>query len=194
MVRSIQSRAQCRALRMPFKATSRRRQIIMVTLLACAVVGGFVRWQAPNPSLARDVGNLLLVLWVPAIGNVIAFLVNQLRRGRVARGAFGSRQFQPQLRVEMTPFESQLRPVLGQLDPRDDNCAVVLGTDGFTARTSEPLTAWLPRGPDQPLALEFLKPALALPRFAAGTVFRMLAGNTLVAEGKVIAAASPSPR
>lgn len=166
----------------------------MVILLVCAVVGGFVRWQAPNPSLARDVGNLLLVLWVPAIGNVIAFLVNQFRRRRAARGAFDARAFQPQLRVEMTPFDSQLPLVLGRLDPQDDNCAVVLGTDGFTARTSVPLATWLARGPRQPLELEFLKPALALPRFAPGTAFRMLAGSTVVAEGRVMAAdAAPPP-
>ena len=35
--------------------------------------------------------------------------------------------------------------------------------------------------------LEFLRPALALPRFSAGTGFRIVAGTSVVGEGRVLA-------
>ena len=43
--------------------TSSRREIITAVLLLLALGGGLVRWLAPQPSLARDIGSLLLVLW-----------------------------------------------------------------------------------------------------------------------------------
>lgn len=170
------------------KATSFRRQIIMVLLLALAVVGAAIRYWAPNPSLARDIGTLMLVLWVPAIGNVIAFLVNRLRRRKAARGAFGGKPFAPQLLVELTPFASQVRPALGQLEPQDDHCTVVLGAEGFTARISQPLAGWLRQGRAETVQLQFLRPALALPRFPPGTAFRVLAGTIVIGAGTVVQA------
>ena len=56
---------------MRMKATSSRRKLIVIVLLALALVGAGMRQWAPNPSLMRDVGTLLLVLWLPVIGNVI---------------------------------------------------------------------------------------------------------------------------
>ena len=173
---------------MPLKATSLRRQIIVGTLFGLALIGGAIRYYAPNPSLTRDMGNLLLVLWVPAIGNVIAFVVRKVRERAPSARAFATGQhFSPQLSVEMTPLAPQLRTALGRLDPRQDHCTLVLGSDGFTARISEPLGRWLSRGQAQSLQLEFLRPALALPRFSAGTGFRILAGTTVVGEGRVLA-------
>lgn len=173
---------------MPLKATSLRRQIIVGALFGLALIGGAVRYYAPNPSLTRDMGNLLLVLWVPAIGNVIAFVVRQVRERRAAPPAFAAGQhFAPQLSVELTPLAPQLRTALGQLDPRQDQCMLVLGTDGFTARISRPLAGWLNQDQALCLQLEFLRPAMALPRFSAGTGFRVLAGTTVVGEGRVLA-------
>ena len=173
---------------MPLKATSLRRQIIVGALFGLALIGGAIRYYAPNPSLTRDMGNLLLVLWVPAIGNVIAFVVRQVRERRAAPSAFAAGQhFAPQLSVEMTPLAPQMRAALGRLDPLQDHCTLVLGSDGFTARISRPLAGWLSQGQAQALQLEFLRPAQALPRFAAGTGFRVLAGTTVVGEGRVLA-------
>ena len=41
--------------------TSSRRQIVMATLLGLAIVGAAMRYWAPNPSTARDIGTLMLV-------------------------------------------------------------------------------------------------------------------------------------
>lgn len=172
---------------MPLKATSLRRQIIVGALFGLALIGGAVRYYAPNPSLTRDMGNLLLVLWVPAIGNVIAFVVRQVRERTASTPAFAAGQrFAPQLSVELTPLAPGLRTGLDRLDPRQDHCMLVLGTDGFTARISRPLAGWLSQGQAQTLQLEFLRPALALPRFAAGARFRILTGTTVVGEGRVL--------
>ena len=62
--------------------TSSRRQIVMATLLGLAIVGGAIRYWAPNPSTARDIGTLLLVMWLPAVGNLVAFVVRQLHKRR----------------------------------------------------------------------------------------------------------------
>ena len=55
---------------------SSRRETITAILLLFAVGGGLLRWLAPQPSLARDMGSLLLVLWLPIIGNIIAYWMN----------------------------------------------------------------------------------------------------------------------
>jgi hypothetical protein len=48
-----------------FEATPQRRKAVVIVLLALAVVGGAIRHWASNPSTLRDLGSLLLVLWVP---------------------------------------------------------------------------------------------------------------------------------
>jgi hypothetical protein len=172
---------------MPLHATSHRRQIIVGILFALAIVGGVMRYFAPNPSLTRDMGNLLLVLWVPAIGNVIAFLVGKLRSKRPAPPGFDPAQpFAPQLLVEITPFAPRLRAALGRIDPRQDQCTLVVGSDGFSARLSLPLADWLTQDQALPAELQFLRPELAMPRFAAGTDFRVLAGTVVAGEGRVL--------
>ena len=62
--------------------TSSRRQIVMATLLGLAIVGAAMRYWAPNPSVTRDIGTLLMVMWLPAIGNLVAFAVRQLHKRR----------------------------------------------------------------------------------------------------------------
>jgi hypothetical protein len=173
------------------QATSFRRQVIVAVLVAFALIGAAIRYFAPNPSLARDMGNLLLVLWVPAIGNVIAFLVNKAKARSappVPPGFSDGQPFAPQLLVELTPFAPHLRSALRRLDPQQDQCTLVTGTDGFTARIAQPLASWLSQGQPLGVELEFLRPELGLPRFAAGTGFRLLAGTTVVGEGRVLRA------
>eukprot|EP01034_Spumella_vulgaris_P006289 gene6289-8010_t len=53
---------------MSFTVSSSSRRVAMAVLLGLAVLGGVIRYTATNPSTLRDVGTLLLVLWVPAIG------------------------------------------------------------------------------------------------------------------------------
>lgn len=161
-----------------FEATPQRRKLVVIVLLALAAVGGAIRHWAPNPSTLRDMGSLLLVLWVPAIGNVIAFFVRKIKLGR-AGGFPADRPFRGHLRVELTPLDAQPAPLHG------DFCALVVGTEGFSVRLSQPLAA-MAGGPPLTADAEFLNPALALPRFGGDTAFRVVAHNRLVGEGRVL--------
>ncbi|MFC5498299.1 hypothetical protein ACFPOE_12210 [Caenimonas terrae] len=164
---------------MPFHTTPARRQLVVVLLLAFAVVGGAIRYWAPNPSTLRDLGSLMLVLWVPVIGNVIAFLV---RRVRLRRTPFDL-PFAPELLLEISPLAPPPRlaqPLAG------DGCALVVGTEGFTVRLSQPLSAWLAAGRPVQVQAQFLKPGMALARFAPETPFRIVARQQLVGQGRVL--------
>jgi hypothetical protein len=163
------------------KATSSRRQLIVAVLLALAVVGAGVRLWAPNPSLARDIGTLLLVLWLPVIGNIISFALARVRQRRGRHAFADDAPFRPQLRVELTAAPGQVR-----LKAPERQCTLVVGTEGFTARLGIPLAQWMTGDQPQALAVELLRPALALPRMASGTTFTVFAGATVVGEGRVL--------
>ena len=164
--------------------TSSRRQIVMATLLALAIVGAAMRYFAPNPSLARDVGTLLLVLWLPAVGNLVAFALRQWHQRRRRGADFDAAQaFSPQLVVRIASLGAPVLP--GAPGPR--RCTIAIGNEGFTARAAAPLAQLLAQGGlPQDLPLELLRPGLALPRLVAGTPFALLAGNVTVAHGKVL--------
>lgn len=161
-----------------FQATPQRRKLVVIVLLVLAVVGGAVRHWAPKPSGLRDFGSLLLVLWVPVIGNVIAFFVRKFKLSQVP-GFAVDRPFAGQLTIEMTSLVAAPDRLQG------DACALVVGTEAFSARLSRPLAGLRH---DAPLVTEaeFLHPAMALPQFAEGTPFRVIANNQLVAQGQVL--------
>ena len=163
---------------MLFHATYARRILVVVILLVFAMVGGAIRLWAPNPSTLRDLGSLLLVLWVPVIGNVIAFLVHRIK---LRRTPFDD-PFAPELLVEMRP----LAPPPGLAQPLADSCALVVGTEGFTVRLSTPLAGWLKAGSPIQVQAQFLKPAMAIALFQRETQFRIVAQQQLVGEGRVL--------
>jgi hypothetical protein len=164
---------------MPLNATPARRKLVVVILLVLALAGAAIRHWAPNPSTLRDLGSLMLVLWVPVIGNVIAYFGRKIKLGR--KSPFGDRPFAGELLVEMTP----LAPALGA--PLDgDTCALVVGTEGFSARLSQPLAGWLESGAPVRVQAQFLKPRIALARFAQDTPFRVVAQQRLVGQGRVL--------
>ena len=169
------------------KATSSRRKIIVIALLGLALVGAGMRRWAPNPSLARDMGTLMLVLWLPIIGNVVAFVVNRFRSHRRVSMAFEpDRAFTPHLLAQLTPGGT-FSPSAATAPADGERCCIlVIGSEGFTARLAMPLAHWLACGQTQAVELEFLRPALAGPRFAAGAAFRLLAGPAVAGEGRVI--------
>lgn len=173
--------------------TTSRRQVVMGTLLALAAVGAAMRYWAADPSVARDIGTLLLVLWLPAAGNVVAFAVRRWHaRARRRTGFDAARAFSPQLVVRIAGLDGQAPPG-GTAAADGCHCTVALGQDGFTARTARPLAQLLAgTGTPQDVALELLRPELALARLAPGTQFQLLAGNTAVARGTVLRV-GPSP-
>jgi len=164
--------------------TSSRRQVVMTTLLALAVVGAAMRYFASDPSLAHDIGTLLLVLWLPAVGNLVAFAVRQWHVRVRRRTDFDAAQaFSPQLVARIVPLEAH--KLAGAPDSR--RCTIAIGNEGFTARTAAPLAQLLADGGvPRDLPLELLRPGLALPRLAAGTTFQLLAGNLAVGDGTVL--------
>ena len=167
--------------------TSSRRQIITAVLLLLALGGGLVRWLAPQPSLARDIGSLLLVLWLPIIGNIIAWLVGRVRAPNAAPPGFApGSPFLPTARVTLTllaaDVPAQSRPIRAGLFP----CMVAVGHEAFTARLQVPPDAEPVPEVAQDLALELLRPELALPKLPAGTEFMLLSGRSLLGRGRVL--------
>ena len=171
---------------------SSRRQIITTVLLLFAVGGGLLRWLAPQPSLARDMGSLLLVLWLPIIGNIIAWVVAQAHKPKNAPPGFApDSPFTPSAHITLTllaaEVPSQSRPIRAGLF----NCMVVVGHEAFSARLQVPPHAEPVPEVAQPLEVEFLRPEVALPKLKPGTDFTLLSGRTLLGRGQVQQLATP---
>ena len=165
---------------------SSRRQTITAVLLLLAVAGGLLRWLAPQPSLARDMGSLLLVLWLPIIGNIIAWLVARAHKPKHAPPGFApDSPFTPSAHITLTllaaEVPSQSRPIRAGLF----NCMVVVGHEAFSARLQVPPHAEPVPEVAQPLEVEFLRPEVALPKLKPGTDFTLLSGRTLLGRGQV---------
>ncbi|MDB5751492.1 MAG: hypothetical protein JWP65_1913 [Ramlibacter sp.] len=172
---------------MAYTVTPTRRQLAMAAMLALAVSGGFIRHFADNPSTLRDVGTLLLVLWLPAVGNLIGFLVRKIpRRAPPATEFADASVFSPHLQVRLEPT-TESAGMLAALDPATHTCTVIVGRRGFTARLAEPLAQVLDSETSQLAPIEFLHPAGALAQLVPGTDFFLLAGTTAVARGRVVA-------
>ena len=171
-------------------ATPSRRQLTMAVLLAVAAAGAVVRAYAPNPSTLRDVGTLLLVLWLPAVGNLVGYLIRKLPR-RAPRGMPGfavDAVFAPQLHVRLQAVDLPTQ-TMAMFDPHTRQCALLVGPQGFTARMEQPVLHMLSCG--TPVPLELLRPAVALPHLAPGTPFHLLLDTTAVATGTVIDQGAP---
>lgn len=168
------------------KATSPRRQLIVVVLLVLAVIGAAVRAFAPNPSLARDIGTLLLVLWLPVIGNVIAFLIARVASMRRRHAFAPDVPFRADLRAELSAAGGQVR-----VKRDDQRCTIVVGSDGFTARMAAPVADWLTAPQPQLRELELLRPQIALQRLPVGTEFVVFAGSSVVGTGRVTQVTEP---
>lgn len=168
-------------------ATSSRRRIAMGVMLALAVSGGVVRHYAPAPSTLHDIGTLLLVMWLPAVGNLIAYLVGKLPRREPPPTDFpAGSAFAPQVevRVDTVPLPEGW---LAALDPDERRAVLLVGRHGFTVRLAQPLARWLEQGATPSLWLELLRPASARKALAPGTALHMLVGTTVVAKGTVAA-------
>ena len=167
-------------------ATPFRRRLAMAVMLALAVSGGFIRHYAKAPSTLHDIGSLLLVMWLPAVGNLIGYLMRKLPRSAPPPTEFpvGS-TFQPQLQVRIEPV-----PLpdgwLASLDAADENAVLLVGRHGFTARAARPLVQWLAQHESQDLPIELLRPDPALRELKPGTDFHLLVGTTAVATGRVL--------
>lgn len=114
-----------------------RRRLIVLILLGLAVAGAIVRHYAERGTTTRDIGTLLMVLWVPIIGNVIAWLIGKLpRRAAPAEpaGFDAARAFTPHFLAELRLRPPALPSHDVPLAPGEYRCALVVGNEGFSAR------------------------------------------------------------
>ena len=166
---------------------SSRRQIITVVLLVLALIGGVVRGFAPQPSMARDVGTLLMVLWLPIVGNIIGWLMQRVRAPKhQLQGFAAGTVFEPHARIELTLLAAET-PRLGRpIRAGYFIGALVVGSEGFTTRLAVPSDG--EPVPEVPCTLDvqFLRPELALAQLTAGTRFALLSGRTLLGTGSVL--------
>lgn len=158
----------------------------MAILLGLALLGGAIRHWAPDPSLQRDIGTLLLVLWLPAVGNLVAFVIARLPRRQRAANAFASANaFKPHLSAAVTPLPRA--DVALALVPFGDQCTLIVGHQAFTARLAQPLAQWFDAGTPGTVELELLRPESALRELRPGVAFYLAAGTTAIGEGRVTA-------
>lgn len=179
-----------------------RRKLIVVVLLIIAVSGAVIRHFVAPPSTLRDIGTLMLLLWIPVIGNVVAWFFGKVRLARqaakaarspalaqtqpapptapVATGAFAADAI-----VEFTLRPASIPAEDVPIAEGEHQCAFVVGNEGFSARWRVPEGKSFYRGTAQTLEAQFLSPSLALPKFASGTAFRMLVGDAFIGDGKV---------
>ena len=171
-------------------ATPARRRLAMIALLTLAASGGVIRWLAPNPSTLRDIGTLLLVLWLPAVGNLIAYFVKKIPRSVPPATDFApDAAFDPQLQVQLEAVELPIAQ-RAALDGSEHRCTLLVGRHGFTARLERPLTESVVQHEGGMARLQLLHPAVALRRLTPGTEFHVLAGTIAIAKGRVLQVAA----
>ncbi|CAN5410768.1 hypothetical protein BH11PSE7_BH11PSE7_24320 [soil metagenome] len=171
------------------KNISRRRQIITALLLAFALLGFVIRQFTPGPSLLRDFGSLLLVLWLPIIGNIIAWGVARFHARKAGPPGFDAEAaFEPSARVEITLLAAGVPSASRPVRPGLFACTIASGTDGFTARLRVPQDQVpVPEVP-QRLEVQFLRPELAMAQLPAGAGFVLIGGRVTLGRGVVLAA------
>lgn len=174
-----------------------RRKLIVVVLLFLAVAGAAIRHFAVPGTTTRDIGTLMLLLWIPVIGNVVGWLMGRLKRPAKPAPASAVLLADQVSLAARAPFhahalaEITLRPAAV---PAEDVliaeghhfCAFVVDNAGFSGRWEVPAGGAFRRGTVQRLPVEFLSPTVARPRFAPGTAFRMLVGEAFVGDGTIV--------
>jgi len=171
-----------------------RRRLIVIILLCVAVGGAVLRHLATPGSTLRDIGTLLMLLWVPIIGNVISWLIARMRRpAALAPSPFEDRgAFEPHALVELTLRQLTIPSHDTPVAEGEHRCALVVDNEAFSARWWVRPGEAFRRGTAQTLEVEFLAPALALPRFPADTAFRMLVDESFIGDGRVLRVLEPA--
>lgn len=175
-----------------------RRRLIVVLLLCVAVSGALIRHFAAPGTTRHDIGTVMMLLWLPVIGQVVHWVFGKLRRrawGADAAHAGApagppsfddATPFAPQVLAELTLRPASLPSENFAIASGMHSCALVIGNQGFSARWLVGPGQTLRRGTPHSLPVEFLKPALAAPFFAPGASFRVLVGEAFVGDGRVL--------
>jgi hypothetical protein len=177
---------------MGYTVTSNRRRLAMATLLVLAASGGVIRYYAPNPSTLRDIGTLLLVLWLPAVGNFIGYLRTKMPGpAPIVIDFSAGTAFTAQLEVQIDSTGASAE-LLAALDPTEQQCTLLVARHGFTARAQGPLAPLLATPGPQTLPLELLHPKVALRTLEPGTEFHLVVGAAGLAKGTVLRVLAPA--
>jgi hypothetical protein len=158
-----------------------RRFLISVALLVAAVAGALLRGFSSPGSTPYHLGTLLMVMWLPTVGNIIAFLAKRFRPKAPAESPMLSMPFVPQMAVRLSLRTEQLlkRERDGKI-----HCLLILGTEGFSVRISPIESGAAVEGKDA--ELQFLAPETALPKFSDGSTFKLMQGVSFVGTGQVL--------
>jgi len=164
-----------------------RRKLIVIVLLWMAAGGALMRQFSAQGSMLRDIGTLLMLLWLPIVGNIIAWLVARMRRSPAPGSeTFGAPDtFKPHALVEITLRAAKLPSEDAPLAVGEHRCALVVGNDGFSARWFVRPGESVRRGKTHSLQIEFLAPALALQKLQPPAAFRMLEGGAFIGDGQI---------
>src|SRR3954447_27023758 len=130
---------------MAFTVTPRARQLAMAVMLGLAISGAVIRWQAPPHSVWRDIGNLLLVMWLPAVGNLIGFLMRKLPKPAPPPTEFAAASpftLQALAQFQAVPLPPGFVKSMNRQDPR---AVVISGRHGYTVRLDRPVAGRLPQ-------------------------------------------------
>lgn len=186
----------------PVTQIQARRRLIVVLLLCVALGGAVLRHLSAPGTTQRDVGTLLMLLWIPVIGNVIAWLISKVKRPAAAPVAgtaapepiaFEDRPFAAHARVELTLRPAGIPAEDIPIAEGEHHCALVVGNEGFSARWQVAPGRSFRRGTLQTLPVEFRAPAAALARLQPGVAFRMLVGEAFIGDGRVLSHATVEP-
>ena len=106
-----------------------RRKVIAILLLALAVLGALMRQLAEADSLAHDIGTLLLVMWVPVVGNIVGYFMKKYApKPRLPAGFTAGAPFTAHVSAGLQ-FDVEM-PDLGA----PWTCTLLQGTQGYTVR------------------------------------------------------------
>lgn len=167
-----------------------RRKLIVIILLVVALGGAAIRHYATPGTILRDTGTLLMLLWIPIVGNIISWLIARLRRPvvPVPSGFEDRMDFTTHATVELTLRPPQIPAEDTPIPIGEHRCALVVDNQGFSARWVVSPGQRVMRGQPCQVDVEFLAPEVALPRFQTDIVFRMLVGDSFIGDGRVLRA------
>jgi hypothetical protein len=173
-----------------------RRKLIVVLLLCVAVVGAVMRHYAAPGSTYRNLGTLLMLIWLPVVGNIVGWLMARIRRPRAPAASAPpaiepGAVFRPHALAELTLRPASVPAEDVPIREGEHRCALVVDNQGFSVRWIVPQGEPFRRGMARTVEVEFLAPDVALPIFHADTAFRMLVGESFIGDGHIVRVSGP---
>jgi len=153
----------------------KRRIRVVAAFIALVVVGYLLFHLSPAESSLKGVGVAFMIAWLPGVAWFTVWFAR--KRAPLVGAPPGFARNAP-LSVHgggLVALTQSLTPTTSGGDSEVVHCLLLLGTEGFTARLWRPGSShsWAAGHPDR-VNVQFLRPELALPRFAANAVAQIL--------------------